>query len=486
MGRFERGEPYSTHRDAVTYRGLDPLTGLDVLIYEFKGRPTLETGTLSSERILSVLGANVKRGEEGETGTVVAALPSGASLVAPGEAVVDDRFVLQAVEAALDAQRHQVIHGDITPSRLLYSKGRVYLEGYGVPWNSGGGRVGGAKALHLDLQSLVRSLLELAGDNLSAEVTVTLRSVLSPATSPPMTAQRLYSILKRLAGGAVTVPTAGFTDLTLPVSPGHDPLRADAPVARAVSAEQATPVRAAREPAAPQRPQPPLPRPQDVRATASQGTTAGVAASQSQAPSAYPTDPDPITLNSDPGFVPAGDRQSGQGGEFTPRDTSPGFVKDLPPGATYRPGNLEESLKPAPFRFDKGEERSTRARSWRGPALLLLLLLTAGLAAYLAFMARQANEPTPAGFGLVQHTIDVSVQPTNLPPVSLVVDESPEGSTFRPGTVMGSVPRKVTFDVAGTWVVHAVFRDRITDSVTVVVPDDQAITLVFPPVGDSP
>jgi len=101
-------------------------------------------------------------------------------------------------------------------------------------------------------------------------------------------------------------------------------------------------------------------------------------------------------------------------------------------------------------------------------------------------MAGEANEPTPAGFGLVQHTIDVSVLPTNLPPVSLVVDESPEGSTFRPGTVMGSVPRKVTFDVAGTWVVHAVFRDRITDSVTVVVPDDQAITLVFPPVGDSP
>src|SRR5690606_26657624 len=33
VSRYERGEPYSTHRDAVTYRGLDPLTGLDVLIY---------------------------------------------------------------------------------------------------------------------------------------------------------------------------------------------------------------------------------------------------------------------------------------------------------------------------------------------------------------------------------------------------------------------------------------------------------------------
>jgi hypothetical protein len=101
-------------------------------------------------------------------------------------------------------------------------------------------------------------------------------------------------------------------------------------------------------------------------------------------------------------------------------------------------------------------------------------------------MANQANDPSPTSFGLVQHTIDVSVSPTNLPPVSLVVDQSPPGSTYRPGTVMGSVPRKVPFDVPGKWVVHAVFRDRVTDSVTVVVPDDRAITLVFPPVTSNP
>lgn len=496
VSRYERGEPYSTHRDAVTYRGLDPLTGLDVLIYDFAGRPTLGAGSLSSERILNVLSATVKRSVDGESGTVVVALPSGASLVAPGEAVVDDQFVLQALEAVLDAQRHELVHGDITSSRILYAKGRVYLEGYGVPWRTSGARPASdgatdvttpgasatgatpnvSQALHADLLALVKALLELAGDNLSAEVAVSLRGAMAPGNYPPMTAQRLHSIVKRLSGGAVTQPASGFTDLTLPVTPGHDPLqqlRGDA-TGGADTTTGAVPARA----------HPPADA--DPTAAGTRGTRPSGEVTRANVAPGADTDPDPITLNSDPGIAPPHTPGPGQGGEFTPRDTSPGFVKDLPPGATYRPGNLEDSLRPAPFRFDKSEERAARVRSWRGPGLLLLLFLTAGFAAYLAFMANQANEPAPAGFGPVQHTIDVSVTPTNLPPVSLVVDESPPGSTYRPGTVMGSVPRKVPFDVAGTWVVHAVFRDRVTDSVTVEVPGDRAITLVFPPVISTP
>jgi hypothetical protein len=496
VSRYERGEPYSTHRDAITYRGLDPLTGLDVLIYDFAGRPTVGAGRLSSERILNVLSATVKRSVDGESGTVVVALPSGVSLVAPGEAVVDDQFVLQALEAILDAQRHELVHGDITPSRILYGKGRVYLEGYGVPWrasgqrpgagNGGAAQAGGAspasaaptlpQALHTDLQALVRALLELAGDGLSAEVAVALRSALAVGSYPPMTAQRLFSIVKRLSGGAVSLPTSGFTDLTLPVTPGVDPLRTSPDTS-------ATPAGAARPSPAGHAPQH---RGQGHAAGPTTGTGAAQRPRSATGAGAYPTDPDPITLNSDPGIASPPERAPSQGGEFTPRDTSPGFVKDLPPGATYRPGNLEDSLRPAPFRIESNEERAARVRSWRGPALLLLLFLTAGLAAYLAFVANQADEPSPAGLSLVQHTIDVSVSPTNLPPVSLVVDQSPPGSTYRPGTVMGSVPRKVPFDVPGTWVVHAVFRDRVTDSVTVVVPDDRAITLVFPPVSSNP
>lgn len=492
VSRYERGEPYSSHRDAVTYRGLDPLTGLDVLIYDFAGRPTLGTGSLSSQSILTVLSATVKRSADGESGTLVAALPSGASLVAPGEAVVDDRFVLQALQAVLDAQRQEIVHGDITASRILYAKGRVYLEGYGVPWRTNGALPTPAQALHADLQALVKALLELAGDNLSAEVAVALRSALAEGSYPPMTAQRLFSIIKRLSGGAVTVPTSGFTDLTLPVTPGYDPVeqppaRPTTQAATGTPPSQPQPATGAQRPAGtvPSRPAPASP--QSGRLGNSAAVTPGREARTPQAaPGAYPTDPDPITLNSDPGLVAPHAAGPNPGGEFTPRDTSPGFVKDLPPGATYRPGNLEESLRPAPFRFEKGEERAARVRSWRGPALLLLLFLTAGLAAYLAFVANQSNDPAGGGLGLFQHTIDVSVTPTNLPPVSLVVDQSPPGSTYRPGTVMGSVPRRVPFDVAGTWVVHAEFRDRVTESVTLVVPDVSAITLVFPPLTTTP
>ena len=37
------------------------------------------------------------------------------------------------------------------------------------------------------------------------------------------------------------------------------------------------------------------------------------------------------------------------------------------------------------------------------------------------------------------------------------------------------------FDAAGTWVVHASFQGRVSESVTLRVPEDTGITIVFPP-----
>src|SRR5690606_12490156 len=138
----------------------------------------------------------------------------------------------------------------------------------------------------------------------------------------------------------------------------------------------------------------------------------------------------------------------------SPKDSSPGFVKALPPGATYRHGNLDEGPRPAPIRMD-GQEAFGRAsrRAWRGPALLLLMLLVAGFAAYLALINKgPAEDPLTGAFE--SYLVEVTVAPANLPPVQLVVDQSPPGSNSRPGTVMAAVPRSVTFDAAGRWVVH--------------------------------
>src|SRR5690606_13623832 len=105
--RFERGERYSVVRDITTYRGVDPLTGLDVLIYDFPGEPTAAAGSVPSEHLLPILAAE----RSGARGTVVSALPHGASLVAPGERVVDDNFVLQAMTALRDAHALGLVHG---------------------------------------------------------------------------------------------------------------------------------------------------------------------------------------------------------------------------------------------------------------------------------------------------------------------------------------------------------------------------------------
>lgn len=187
-----------------------------------------------------------------------------------------------------------------------------------------------------------------------------------------------------------------------------------------------------------------------------------------------PKDPEPITLHSDPGLsVPTGGK---------PKQSS-AFVKDLPPGAKYRAGNLDESPKPAPFRVDKDDIRPGSRRSFRGAALLLLLILVAGFAGYLTFVARN-SDPTGVGpSARVAHIVDVRISPPNMPPVELYVDRSPSGSSIAAGTLLGSAPRRYTFDANGQWVVHAEIQGRRSDTVTFELPSTSSITLTFPPIG---
>lgn len=455
-GRFERGEQYSAAHGVVTHRGVDPITGLDVLIYDFPGRPTMSEGPPVSDHLLKVLQADVREVDGRARGRLVVAYPSGATLLAPGESVVDDRFVLSALEGLRDAQARGLVHGDLTQSRILYSYGEVAIEGYGVPWHLAKGTTGDAKALaHADVVGLAKGLLALAASDLSVEVASALKAAASTATSPPMTSDRLYGIVKRLAGGAVKVPASGFTELTLPTVP--------------------VPRKSAPEPS-----EAPAQRPRSGPTTAPERPPA---AAQGQAlrqqrkaePKPTPLDPEPITLVSDPGLTPPR--------PVSPKDSSPGFVKALPPGAKYRHGNLEEGPRPAPIRMD-GQESLGRVsrRAWRGPALLLLMLLVAGFAAYLTLLNQNsADDPVTSAFE--NYLVEVSVMPANLPPVQLVVDQSPAGSDSTPGTVMAAVPRSVTFDAAGRWVVHGRFQGRETPPVTLNVPQDTAITLTFPEPG---
>lgn len=484
--RFERGERYSVVRDITTYRGVDPVTGLDVLVYDFPGEPTAAAGSLTSEHILPILAASSSNG----IGTVVSALPFGAQLVAPGEREIDDRFVLQAAGALRDAHELGLVHGDLSGSRLLYARPHVYLEGYGVPW-AGDQAQTGERALHADLQSLVRALLQLAGDNLSTEVSAALKGAAAKGAYPPMNAPRLHAIIRRLAGGAVKVPAAGFSDLTLPTTASHaGPTVADAnappgdrPKPPGVSGPEVATKSEAMPAAVPS-------RPKESAGSGSHGGTAagsterrpnGLREEAARREAAEFHDPEPITLNSDPGLVPPGQSPASEdlSKRPSPRDTSPGFVKALPPGAKYRHGNIDDGLRPAPIRFDQ-EEAAARRRSWRGPALFVLVLLVAALGATIALLRQQQDQGGATTSG-PDYLVAVRVEPANLPPVSLIVDQSPPDSAYAPGTVLGSVPHRVPFDAVGTWVVHGEFQRRTTPPVTVQVPADVSVTLTFPP-----
>lgn len=516
-GRFQRNQELRRDGDVVTSVGVDVVTGLPVLVYDFPGSPTLTPGQAELDGIPAVLAASAADGR----GYLVVAYPNDATLVAPGESVIDDKFALRTATILRDAARRGIVHGDLGPGRFLWSGGALYLEGYGVPWRPGlpvpqkGAPVPAAlaAALQADLRNAVKALAQLGERTLSAEVMAVLRAVVAGSSNTD--AGGLQATLRRLAGGAVTVPSAGFADIVLPTTSGAQPASSGSPEFDALEfPSEGAP---SGSPPRPETHTPPVVRSDDVfdldfgaeagdgdeagdlwtasTRTPAQGTPAphvppvrpparpGEAPSRPASRGGRPTplEPDPITVLSDPGTrsattgkpKPAEPRPRGGEGET-------GFVKHLPPGATYRPGTLDDAPRPAPIRVTDTFSPVIRRRSWRGPALLVLLVLLVALGTFLALRAQRASNLGQVGAGAVRHLVDVRVDPTNLPPVSLVVDASPDGSGYRPGTIIGSVPRRVAFDANGTWVVHAQFQGRSSERVTLHVPDDVVITLAFP------
>lgn len=484
VARYQRGEQLRRDGDVVTSRGVDAITGLAVLVYDFPGAPRVKPGQVVVDGVPTVLAA----GFDGEAGVLVTAYPEGAMLVAPGEAVVDDRFALQALTVLRDAARAGLVHGDLHAGRFLWARGRLYLEGYGVPWNGAAlrstavegsaseGAAGQPKeslraALARDLAAAVKALLELAGDGMSLEVSAALKGALGTAIRAG-DAEQLYAVVRRLAGGAVTVPPASFGELVLPTvasqaaagAPAEAPAEGVAPGAGGAGG----PLLAVDLDALDLSPRP--------AAGASVPTSAAATADASAAaprltpvPPTEPTEPDPITLNSDPGSMLDVKRTGGSG-----------FVKDLPPGATYHAGKLDEEVRVAPIRLDVNAVPKPRRRSVRVPLLFLALFAVALTAGYLALVVRRDAPNQVQGAGAVNHIVDVRVAPANMPPVRLMVEQSPPGSAYPPGTQITTVPRRVTFDANGVWTVYAQYGEQRGASATVRVPEDTVVTLPFP------
>ncbi len=474
--RYQSQELYSEQGGVTSFRGVDPLTGLPVLLYSFPGRPTVGVGTLESENVPGILATHVG----GDGGQLVAAYSPQYGLVAPGEEVVDDHFALEALRGMRDAARVGVTHGDLRPGRLLYADGHVLIEGYGVPWKPVDPAVwapeserDAAPDLPGDVHALAATLLLLGQDNLSAGVRAALRGAVHPDPRSRPTASALYAEVRRLCGGAVTPPPQRFEELTLPVAGGTaEGGGAPRDVDRSLSATRSDfrldlDLELEGE----------LPAAEPVVPRAPPSRPAAVEPEEPRVP-VEPEEPDPITLHSDPGLSPP--RSKGSGTVST-GDSSPGFVKDLPPGATYRSGQLDGVRPAAPVLHSAEDAPAGRRGSWRGALLLALVVVAAGAAAALAFFNRGGVAPSAGSAGAVSYIVDVAVAPNDLPPVDLYVVRSPSGSATPAGTILTSVPRKVVFDRKGTWVVEGVFQGRHSEPASVQLPDQRSVTIRFAP-----
>jgi hypothetical protein len=112
---------------------------------------------------------------------------------------------------------------------------------------------------------------------------------------------------------------------------------------------------------------------------------------------------------------------------------------------------------------------------WVWPLALVALLLSGSL----WWVWGRANPSSQAGL-VSAHSLQVTVLPSGRPPASLVVLRSPEGSLFRPGTVLGSVPGTVSLDRHGAWIVQGRFLDSFSEAVELIAPFDLHVSLSFP------
>lgn len=441
-----------------THRGMDPLTGLPVLIYAFEGRPAASVGELESENIPGIL----ESVHEGGEGRVVAAYSPDYRPLGPGPHPT--ATLLEAARGLRDAAEAGVTHGDLRPERFLVAEGHVLLEGYGVPWRATDDRfrapelepaAGGSYAG--DVYAWAASLRALGGAGEPPAAALLARCLAADPDQRP-TARELYDGLEALvpapAREGAAAADIGRLAFDLP-EPDEAPAPADpSELEFDLNVADEPPRAPAAAPAHPARREWPSQRTQRLEHGA------------------------PISFDDE------------EGGLHDPHEDA-AFVKDLPPGATYRAGTTEGAPRPAAIRPD-GEEpelgaaqdRRAARRSW----WLLGLVLAAGVLAYLAFRGQNAAPITAGANERTVYVVQIDVEPRTMPPVKLRIVSSPPGATLSPGTEYGTVPpsgRPITLNTAGEWAFQGVFLDRASEVVTLRVPDDLRATLVFPPV-DAP
>lgn len=502
--RYQRGKLIAERGPIKTYQGLDPVTGLPVLIYRFPGEPRADASSLQSSRIPNILAVTT---ENDESTLVAAHGQDHHPLEAPVQPERVGALLLHTARALYDAAGNQVVHGDLRPERFYKGRHGYLLEGYGVPWDVRHSayrapEIGAEPSLAGDIYAWAKTIWLLTDGDLSDTVRKIVAACLRTEPSERPSAKQLVQTLRKhvtveaaesaSASDTRTSKKAKDTAKTQKVAPQEIDFNFDLGETSDDDLSETFGGGSIPPPSAP-------PQEDDfnfdlgANGGDGQGDTADEGSGQD---TLSDTGGDALLLNTDPGTSappPPADAPRPTPPSSAAQRTPPsgavqddaGFVKDLPPGATYRAGNepdeTSKKMRVAPTQRPLGAPKPEphnpeRGRYLRRIALVAVLLLGGAALATLAFL-QQDNGGSTATNGSTRYIVDVEVVPDSLRLVTLSVVSNPPGSERSPGDEIATVPGPVVLDEAGEWQLQARFQQRVSNIRTVVVPTQE--TIVF-------
>ena len=456
--RYQAKKPFATAGSVKTFEGVDPLTGLPVLIYRFPARPTLAVGDLDSENVPGVLASAF----DGEGRLVVAYSREYAPLKGPLPVDKLMPLALGSARALLDAAEAGVVHGDIRPERFLVAGGDLLLEGYGAVWDAPSATYrapelgDGPPSPAGDVYAWAGALRSALGSGIPERLEQLFTHCLSQNPEDRPSAEAIHrglelqvESLARASAASVGAYAGNTSPPPPPANGSQDPEDTEPILIRTNSGTSAS-------------------------AGSSVGSSVGsnVPSARLGAPAVY--------KGANNG---ASETTNGAVNEKPARaDEGRVFVRDLPPGGVYRAGTEEGSRPPAPFEAPPDIILEDERRGGRRLILLVALLVGAALLAVLAFLGRDAGVTGPRSAAAPTYALRVSVEPRSIANAVLLAIVSPDGSSLNTGDEIAYVPGRASLDAAGVWRLQARYQDRLSAPVSVRVPEETAVTLVFPEV----
>jgi serine/threonine protein kinase len=499
--RYQRQKLLADHAGVKTYQGIDPLTGLPVLIYVFSGKPHLLLKELESENIPGVLDLH----SEGQQSYVVVAYARGYKLAARPLEIDETTFLIEGARALKDAAEIGVLHGDIRPERFWVSSDHVFLEGFGLPWMIETGPYKPPEHLSSfagDVYSWAKSALDLTHPPAAMKSILELCLNQEPNLRP--TAEQLYSSLLK----AKTQPSASVVSplkTTEPRAASAKTLEIDFSLSDEEPTLPAVPPSPVVQPTMQGLPKPPSKTLSDLSdldiqmsvpapvSNPPSGPQVSKAMPAANFPSSFEDDTlEPMVLQSDPGLRQTPKAQAPLEERVKPKskaaDSKQPFVKDLPPGATYRAGkadanpNVPYKETPLPPTFEDVflKNKTSRQNTRRTYLLLGLFLGALILIGLVFFRQRTFTATTDPDASALNYIVDVAVEPVGLSRVDLRIISSPAGSKRKAGDILTTVPNKIVLDQPGIWEFQGEFQELRSEVVRLQLPDQRSMLVVMP------